>query len=58
MTSRLEEAQNGWSAAQQQLEKLQAAFRKMEKEKNELIQVKTACHCDQVGFIMVVDPYE
>ena len=39
LNARLEETQNGWAIAQQQVQKLETAFRRMEREKNELIQV-------------------
>ncbi|XP_059141277.1 myosin heavy chain, clone 203-like, partial [Physella acuta] len=40
LTSKLEEVQNGWSKDQDQLGKLQQAYKRMEREKNELIQGK------------------
>ncbi|KAK7087150.1 ELKS/Rab6-interacting/CAST family member 1-like [Littorina saxatilis] len=38
LNARLEETQNGWAIAQQQVQKLELAFRRMEQEKNVLIQ--------------------
>ena len=39
LSARLEESQNGWGSGQVQLAKVEAAFRRMEREKNEIIQV-------------------
>lgn len=39
LTARLEETQNNLSIAQRTTDKLEDAFRQMEREKNELIQV-------------------
>ena len=39
LNARLEETQNGWAMATQQAQKLEIAFKKMEREKNEVIQV-------------------
>lgn len=46
LVGKLDESQKGWGDGQVQLAKLEAAFRKMEKEKNQVIQVRIVMSVD------------
>ncbi|RUS69283.1 hypothetical protein EGW08_022955, partial [Elysia chlorotica] len=50
LSARLEESQNGWGTDHAQLAKMEAAFRRMEREKNEIIQAKI-CELEELRML-------